>query len=161
MENLPTSSEVKNTTELLQLVTFGLDEEVYGVEVLKVREIIRPPQITKMPNVPNYIDGIINLRGKVIPIVSMRDKFGLVRNEKTSSTRIMVMDIEEELIGFVVDSVSEVIRISGKDVQPSPSIGTGTGHEFITGIYNHYEKLVVLLDLDKMFTAEEKQIILQ
>ena len=113
--------------ELIQLVSFNLDNEEYGVEVLKVREIIRMTSITHMPNTPGYVDGIINLRGKVIPIISMRRKFCLMEAEKNSRTRIMVMDVGGELMGFVVDSVSEVLRVSNSEIQPPPSVVSGGG----------------------------------
>lgn len=150
-------TEVGN--ELIQLVSFKLDQEEYGVEVLKVREIIRMNTITHMPNTPNYVDGIINLRGKVIPIVSMRKKFGLLEAENNSHTRIMIMDIAGQLMGFIVDSVSEVIRISGTEIQPSPSVaGGGIDQECISGVINQSERLLVLLDLDQMFSQEGKEL---
>lgn len=145
--------------ELIQLVSFNLDQEEYGVEVLKVREIIRMNNITHMPNTPHYVEGIINLRGKVIPIVSMRKKFGLMEAENNSHTRIMIMDIGGELMGFIVDSVSEVIRISGTEIQPSPSVaGGGIDQDCIAGVINLSERLLVLLDLDRMFSQEEKEL---
>jgi purine-binding chemotaxis protein CheW len=145
--------------ELIQLVSFNLDQEEYGIEVLKVREIIRMTTITHMPNTPHYVEGIINLRGKVIPIVSMRKKFGLSDAENSSHTRIMIMDISGELMGFIVDSVSEVIRISGSEIQPSPAVvASGIDQDCIAGVINQAERLLVLLDLDKMFSQEEKQL---
>ncbi|MFA7061642.1 MAG: chemotaxis protein CheW [Pedobacter sp.] len=151
----------KNDTggELIQLVSFNLDKEEYGVEVLKVREIIRMNNITHMPNTPHYVEGIINLRGKVIPIISMRKKFGLMEAENSSHTRIMIMDIAGELMGFIVDAVSEVIRISGTEIQPSPSVaGGGIDQDCISGVINLSERLLVLLDLDRMFSQEEKKL---
>lgn len=146
--------------ELIQLVSFNLDQEEYGVEVLKVREIIRMNNITHMPNTPHYVEGIINLRGKVIPIVSMRKKFGLVEAGNNSHTRIIIMDICGELMGFIVDSVSEVIRISGSEIQPSPSVaGGGVDQKCIAGVINHSERLLVLLDLDRMFSSDELESI--
>ena len=144
--------------ELIQLVSFNLDQEEYGVEVLKVREIIRMNTITHMPNTPHYVEGIINLRGKVIPIISMRKKFGLNLTDNNSHTRIMIMDIGGELMGFIVDAVSEVIRISGSEIQPSPSVAAGgLDQDCIAGVINMSERLLVLLDLDRMFTQDEKQ----
>ena len=144
--------------ELIQLVSFSLDQEEYGVEVLKVREIIRMNNITHMPNTPHYVEGIINLRGKVIPIISMRKKFGLNLTDNNSHTRIMIMDIGGELMGFIVDAVSEVIRISGSEIQPSPSVAAGgLDQDCIAGVINMSERLLVLLDLDRMFTNDEKQ----
>ncbi|RII31491.1 MAG: chemotaxis protein CheW [Geobacter sp.] len=150
--------DTEGSGELIQLVSFNLDQEEYGVEVLKVREIIRMNTITHMPNTPHYVEGIINLRGKVIPIISMRKRFGLMESDNDSHTRIMIMDIGGELMGFIVDSVSEVIRISGTEIQPSPSVaGGGIDQDCIAGVINMSERLLVLLDLDRMFSQEEKE----
>jgi len=145
--------------ELIQLVSFSLDQEEYGVDVLKVREIIRMPVVTRVPNTPHYVNGVINLRGKVIPIISMRKKFGLMETENNNQTRIMVMDIEGELMGFIVDSVSEVIRISGSEIQPSPAVvADGIDQECIAGVINQAERLLVLLDLEKLFSNDERNL---
>ena len=147
----------KKNDELIQLVSFILADEEYGVEVLKVREIIRMPTITKMPNVPPYVEGIINLRGKVIPIISMRRRFNLMENENSNHTRIIIMDIGGSLTGFVVDAVSEVIRIHSSEIQPPPSmvLSGGIAQEFITGVFNHTERLLVIIDIGRMFSDAE------
>jgi purine-binding chemotaxis protein CheW len=145
--------------ELIQLVSFNLDQEEYGVDVLKVREIIRMPVVTRVPNTPHFVEGVINLRGKVIPIISMRKKFGLMEAENDKQTRIMVMDVDGELMGFIVDSVSEVIRISGSEIQPSPAIvASGIDQDCIAGVINQAERLLVLLDLERMFSNDEKSL---
>jgi purine-binding chemotaxis protein CheW len=145
--------------ELIQLVSFMLADEEYGVEVLKVREIIRMPTITKMPNVPQHVEGIINLRGKVIPIISMRRRFNLIENENSTQTRIIIMDVCGTLTGFIVDAVSEVIRIHSSEIQPPPSMvmSGGIGHEFITGVFNHAERLLIIMDIDRMFSDDERE----
>jgi len=151
--------ESENHDNLIQLVSFNLDQEEYGVDVLKVREIIRMPIVTRVPNTPHYVDGVINLRGKVIPIICMRKKFGLMEAENDKQTRIMVMDVDGELMGFTVDAVSEVIRISGSEIQPSPAVvATGIDQECIAGVINQAERLLVLLDLEKMFTQDDKSL---
>lgn len=154
------ADDVSKNDELIQLVSFMLADEEYGVEVLKVREIIRMPTITKMPNVPHHVEGIINLRGKVIPIISMRRRFNLMENENNSQTRIIIMDVVGSLTGFIVDSVSEVIRIHGSEIQPPPSmvLSSGVGQEFITGVYNHAERLLIIMDIDRMFSDDEREI---
>ena len=145
--------------DLIQLVTFNLDQEEYGVDVLKVREIIRMPNVTRVPNTPYFVEGVINLRGKVIPIISMRKKFSLNEVEYDKQTRIMVMDVAGELMGFIVDAVSEVIRISGVEIQPSPAVvASGIEQECIAGVINQAERLLVLLDLEKMFSLDEKRM---
>jgi len=154
LAKIDTSS--RSDGELIQLVSFMLADEEYGVEVLKVREIIRMPTITKMPNTPSYVEGIINLRGKVIPIISMRRRFGLMESQYDSRTRIMVMDVAGGLNGFIVDGVSEVIRIQSGDIQPPPSMVSGTvGQDFITGVFNHQERLLIIMDVDRMFSDAE------
>lgn len=144
--------------ELIQLVSFMLADEEYGVEVLKVREIIRMPTITKMPNTPQHVEGIINLRGKVIPIISMRKRFGLMESENSGHTRIIIMDVVGTLTGFIVDAVSEVIRIHSSEIQPPPSMimSGGIGREFITGVFNHAERLLIIMDVDRMFSDDER-----
>ena len=142
--------------ERVQLVSFMLAGEEYGVEVVKVREIIRMVNITKMPNTPHYVEGIINLRGKVIPIVSMRNRFGLSETADSIQTRIMVMDVQGGLTGFIVDGVSEVIRIQSNDIQAPPAMVSGNiDQEFITGVFNHGERLLTIMDIDRMFEGEK------
>ncbi len=151
------NSNSKN--ELIQLVSFKLASEEYGVEVLKVREIIRLPAITKMPGMPPHVEGIINLRGKVIPIISLRRRFSLEDSDNSSShARIVIMDVAGSLAGFIVDAVSEVIRIPSSEILPPPAmVLAGTiGQEVITGVYNHAERLLVILDIDRMFSDAER-----
>lgn len=158
-ENALVKTDDTNHDELIQLVSFDLDQEEYGVDVLKVREIIRMPNVTRVPNTPHYVEGVINLRGKVVPIISMRKKFGLTEAETDKQTRIMVMDVEGELRGFIVDAVSEVIRISGSEIQPSPTVvAGGIDQECIGGVINRAERLLVLLDLEKMVSTDEKML---
>ncbi len=155
---VPVKSD-ESRSELIQLVSFNLDQEEYGVDVLKVREIIRMPIVTRVPNTPHFVEGVINLRGKVIPIISMRKKFGLMETEYDKQTRIMVMDVDGELMGFIVDSVSEVIRVSGSEIQPSPAVvASGIDQDCIAGVINQAERLLVLLDLEKMFSNDEKSL---
>ena len=150
--------DVQKHDELIQLVSFMLADEEYGVEVLKVREIIRMPTITKMPNVPQHVEGIINLRGKVIPVISMRRRFSLMECENGSQTRIIIMDVCGTMTGFIVDAVSEVIRIHSSEIQPPPSmvLSGGVSQEFITGVFNQAERLLIIMDIDRMFSDDEQ-----
>ncbi|GFO69768.1 chemotaxis protein CheW [Geomonas limicola] len=143
--------------ELIQLVSFNLGAEEYAVEVLKVREIIRMTAITHIPNTPPSIEGIINLRGKVIPIVSLRSRFNMMGSDSDQHTRIMVMDIDGKLMGFIVDGVSEVIRISSGEIQPPPAMAAGgMDQDFICGVIQRGEQLLLMLQLDRMFSGEEQ-----
>jgi purine-binding chemotaxis protein CheW len=143
--------------ELIQLVSFNLGPEEYAVEVLKVREIIRMTAITHIPNTPPSIEGIINLRGKVIPIVSLRSRFNMMESDNDQHTRIMVMDIAGKLMGFIVDGVSEVIRISSGEIQPPPSmVAGGVDQDFICGVIQHADHLLLMLQMDRMFSNDEQ-----
>jgi len=151
------TGEAAQNHELIQLVSFCLDNEEYAVEVLKVREIIRMPEITRMPNTPNYAEGIINLRGKVIPVISMRKKFGLCDSEYSRSTRIVVTDISTGLTGFIVDSVSEVIRIYRSEIQPPPSAVAAdkVSQEYICGVINRSDRMLIFLDMENVVPMED------
>lgn len=152
---LKRESQLKD--ELLQLVSFTIDREEFGVDVTRVREIIRLPNITQMPTAPGYVEGIINLRGSVIPVISMRERFGLSGIDSDSKTRIIVMSVGDETMGFKVDAVSEVIRISGSEVQPPPSmVATDSDRQCICGVINRAERLLIMLDPEKILTGAEK-----
>jgi purine-binding chemotaxis protein CheW len=147
--------------ELIQLVSFNLDQEEYGVYVLKVREIIRMSNVTRVPNTPYYVEGVINLRGKVIPIISLRKKFALPDMENDKQTRIIVMDVDGELMGFIVDAVSEVIRISSGEIQPPPAVvNGGMEQEYLSGVINRADRLLVLLELERVFSKAERDSLL-
>lgn len=162
MNNAPAiiQESARSSADIIQLVSFELEGEEYGVDVLKVREIIRMPTITKMPNTPDYVDGIINLRGSVMPIVSLRRRFGLFESERDHNSRILVMEVGDGTTGFVVDAVAEVIRISSAEIQPPPTISQGNAaQDCITGVINHADRLLIVLDLNKLFCDEEKQLL--
>lgn len=142
-------------TKILQLVTFTLGGEEYAVDILKVQEINRMKEITRVPNAPYYVEGVINLRGKVIPVLSLRKKFGLPEEEDTSKQRIMIMDIQGVTIGLIVDSVSEVLRISTDIVEPPPPMTYSVSSEFIWGIAKLEDRLIILLDMDRLIGKEE------
>lgn len=156
---MATAALAKSETqhELIQLVSFNLGREEYAVEVLKVREIIRMTSITHVPNTPSSVEGIINLRGKVIPIISLRNRFNMPGSESDHHTRIIVMDIGGKLMGFIVDGVSEVIRISSAEIQPPPGmVSGGVDQEFICGVIQHADQLLLMLQLDRMFSSAEQ-----
>ncbi len=156
-------------SDILQLVTFTLGSEEYGVEILKVQEINRMTEITGVPNAPAYLDGVINLRGKVIPVVSLRAKFGLPRKENDEQSRIIILDIMGVTMGLIVDAVSEVLRISAQTVEPTPQMAANVSTEFIRGIAKLEKRLnemsgtksspIILLELDRLLGAENRAAI--
>ncbi len=143
--------EKKGSDELLQLVTFRLGDEEFGVNILNVEEINRMVEITRVPNAPHYVEGVINLRGRVIPVINLRKRFGLADTEIGRDTRIMVMDIKGRTIGMIVDAVSEVLRISSDTVVPAPAITGGINSKYIKGIGKLDDRLIILLDLERLF----------
>ena len=152
-----TNSNIGPKEERIQLVSFKLGNEEHGIDVLKVREIIRSTSITRVPNIPRYVEGVINLRGKVIPVISLRNKFNLPDAESDNRTRVIVMDMASELMGFIVDSCADVVRINVSQIQPPPPIVTGgIDQECISGVIDHGDRLLVLLDLEKMFSPEDR-----
>lgn len=143
--------------ELTQLVTFSVGGEEFGVNILQVQEIIRTMEITNVPRAPEFVEGVINLRGKVIPIVDIRRRFGLESKEYDKYTRIIVIEIDMIIVGFVVDSVSEVLRIPASSVQPPPPVVAGLDSDYIHGVGKLDDRLLILLDLDSLLDNEEKE----
>ncbi|WP_243438573.1 chemotaxis protein CheW [Fundidesulfovibrio soli] len=149
----------RNDGTLLQLVTFNISQEEFGVDILKVQEIIRIMEITKVPRAPEFVEGVINLRGKVIPIIDLRKRFGMASRGHDSQTRIIVIEINQMIVGFVVDSVSEVLRIPASTVEPPPSIMSGIESEYISGVGKLEDRLLILIDLDKLLSSEEQGVL--
>jgi len=141
--------------ELLQLVSFNIGDEEFGVDILKVQEINRMVDVTRVPNTPEYVDGVINLRGKVIPIIDLRRRFGMERKEKDKNSRIIVVELKGKVIGFVVDAVSEVLRIKKSVSEPPPPIIAGIESDYITAIAKLENRLLILLYLERVLTTEE------
>jgi len=154
-QDIKNSSQLGKSEELLQLVSFNIGDEEFGVDILKVHEINRMVDVTRVPNMPEYIDGVINLRGKVIPIIDLRRRFGMERKEKDKNTRIVVVELSGKVLGFVVDAVSEVLRIPKSVTEPPPPIIAGIEAEYITAIGKLENRLLILLDLDKVLTQSE------
>jgi len=141
--------------ELLQLVSFNIGSEEFGVDILKVQEINRMVEITKVPQAPHYVEGVINLRGKVIPIIDLRKRFNLEVKEYDKNTRIVVVDIGGNIMGMVVDSVSEVLRLPSDTIEPPPEIAAGVNSEYIKGVAKLEDRLLIFLDLSKVIDVDE------
>jgi purine-binding chemotaxis protein CheW len=140
---------------LQQIVSFRLADEEYGVDIMRAQEIIMMGQITRLPEVPDYVCGLINLRGHVIPIVDLRKRFHLPVKENDDSTRIVVVNLQKRTLGMVVDAVTEVLRISVEEIEPPPSSVSGIDHDYIRGIVKRKDKLVILLDIEAILSTDE------
>jgi purine-binding chemotaxis protein CheW len=143
--------------EILQLVTFHVGDEEFGVEILEVREINRMMEITRVPHAPDFVEGVINLRGQVIPVVDLRKRFGLGSIERDKNARIVVVELGDKVVGFLVDSVSEVLRVPRRVVEPPPPIVGGIDSEYIEAVVKLDDRLLILLDLQKLLTKHEAQ----
>jgi purine-binding chemotaxis protein CheW len=151
------SIDFKNdSNELLQLVSFKIGNEEFGINILIVQEIIKTVQITKIPNAPVFVEGIINLRGKVIPVIDLRVKLNLEKKVQDKDTRIIVLEINSRTIGFIVDEVNEVLRIPKSITEPPPDMVTGLNSEFITAVGKLDDRLITLIDLEKVLSMDEK-----
>jgi purine-binding chemotaxis protein CheW len=145
----------------MQIVGFRLADEEYGVEIVRAQEIIMPGQITWMPEVPDFICGLINLRGHVIPIVDLRKRLGLEARPNDEQTRIIVVNVEKRIIGMVVDAVTEVLRISGDQVEAPPSSIAGIDHEYIRGLVKLPDKLLILLNIENILSRDDQRLLSQ
>lgn len=155
LEMTSTGSQTDSRTNLGgKYLTFLLDDEEYGVEILKVREIINLMDITSVPQTPEFVEGVINLRGKVIPVIDLRTKFGLQRAEYNDQTCIIVVDVGM-MMGIIVDTVREVHDIPSNDIEPPPHLGGSVDTSFILGMGKVKDEVKILLDIDKVLTSEE------
>ncbi|BCL70683.1 Chemotaxis protein CheW [Vibrio nigripulchritudo MADA3029] len=141
--------------EVLQWVTFQLEDETYGINVMQVREVLRYTEIAPVPGAPDYVLGIINLRGNVVTVIDTRSRFGLMQGEITDNTRIIVIESERQVIGILVDSVAEVVYLRSSEIDTTPSVGTDESAKFIQGVSNRDGKLLILVDLNKLLSDEE------
>jgi purine-binding chemotaxis protein CheW len=143
-----------------QLVVFDVGEEVYGVDIGMVQEIIRMQAITKVPGAPSFVEGIINLRGKIIPVIDLRRRFRLPAGEAKKSSRIVVVEVDGPVIGMVVDAVSEVLRIPADCIEPPSMIVTGADSDYIRGIAKLEDRLIILLQLERILSDEQEEALM-
>lgn len=142
--------------DVKQLISFMVGNEEYAMEIVRVKEVIRTPTITRLPKAPSFVKGIINLRGDVIPIVDLRDKFGLEATEYTAATRVIVVDVDGKLVGMIVDAASQVIRIPTDQIEPPPPVAGGLPSDLIEGVGKIGDRLIVLLNIDMILSASER-----
>lgn len=138
-----------------QCVTFRLDEEVYGINVMLVQEVLRVTDIAPVPGAPGYVVGIINLRGNVVTVIDTRMRFGLPSREMDDSTRIVIIEAEKQTVGIVVDSVAEVVDIYSNEIESAPNVGNDETARYIEGVVSRGEELLILVDLNKLLSDDE------
>jgi len=141
--------------EVKQLISFTVGAEEYGLELLRVKEVIRMRQITWLPKAPSCVKGIINLRGEVIPIIDLRDRFGLAAQEQTAMTRVVVVEVEGRPVGMVVDAASQVVRVPADEFDPPPQVLGEASRDFITAVGKTGDRLILMIDVDRILSTEE------
>ena len=149
------SDNAVGNAEHRQCVTFRLDDETYGINVMLVQEVLRVTDIAPVPGAPGYVVGIINLRGNVVTVIDTRMRFGLSPTEMNDSTRIVIIESEKQTVGIIVDSVSEVVDIYNNEIETAPNVGNDETARYIEGVVSRGEELLILIDLNKLLTEDE------
>jgi purine-binding chemotaxis protein CheW len=150
-------------TETTQYLTFKLDDEVFALDITKVREVLDFTTVTKVPRTPEFMRGVINLRGSVVPVVDLRLKFGMTKTEKTVNTCVIIVEVavdnETTVLGALADSVQEVMDLEPDHIEPAPKIGTRLNTEFIKGMGKRDSNFIIILDVDKIFSTDELALV--
>jgi purine-binding chemotaxis protein CheW len=147
--------ELQRVSDHLQCVTFTLEEETYGMNVMQVQEVLREVEVAPVPGAPDYVLGIINLRGNVVSVIDARTRFGLPPRQSNELTRIIVIEAQHQIMGILVDSVAEVVDIQSNEIEVAPNVGNDETSRYIDGIVSRDDKLLILVDLNKLLTEAE------
>jgi purine-binding chemotaxis protein CheW len=154
---------IAETMETTQYLTFKLGEEIFALDIAKVREVLDFTAITKVPRTPEFMRGVINLRGSVVPVVDLRLKFGMSKTQRTVNTCIIITEVTAEgettILGALADSVQEVVDLGPDHIEPAPKIGTRLNTEFIKGMGKQNDKFIILLDIDRIFSLDELTLV--
>lgn len=153
MSNTAVESSVSE--EIIQLVTFKLKDETYGINVMQVQEVLRVSEIAPVPGAPQYVLGIINLRGNVVTVIDTRSRFGLPSGELDDASRIVIIESEQQVVGILVDSVAEVVELAHSEIDSAPNIGNEESSRYIQGVASSDDNLLIVVDLNKLLTEEE------
>ncbi len=155
MANVVQAKNAGSEDPILQYVTFRLADETYGINVMQVQEVLRYTEIAPVPGAPSYVLGIINLRGNVVTVIDTRQRFGLSYADTTDSTRIVIIEVEKQVVGILVDSVSEVVYLRQSEIETTPNVGNEESAKFIQGVCNKNDQLLILVELNKLMSDEE------
>lgn len=151
--------DIKSTSHgedpAIQWVTFRLEDETYGVNVMQVQEILRHTEIAPVPGAPEYVLGIINLRGSVVTVIDTRSRFGLPTSEVTENSRIVIIEVDKQVLGILVDAVSEVVYLNQSEIESAPNVGTDESAKFIQGVCHKDDRLLILVELGKLLNEDE------
>jgi purine-binding chemotaxis protein CheW len=145
----------QNGNKNLQVVGFKIGKEFFGVDIASVQEIVRVPEITQIPETPPFVEGVINLRGRIIPVIDLRKRLRLGNTERSRASRVLITEEDKRTVGLIVDSASEVLRLPSDSIEPPPEMITGVGVEYITGVGRLDDQIIILLDLTKILDVNE------
>ena len=156
MSSTMNGHSLKTEDEIIQWVTFKLDEEIYGINVMQVQEVLRLTEIAPVPGAPDYVMGIVNLRGNVVTVIDTRKRFGLFQKEPDDATRIVIVEVDKQVIGMLVDSVAEVVNLSTSEIESTPNLGEDNeSSRYIQGVHSKGDDILILIDVDKMLSETE------
>lgn len=153
MTTPPTDASAKDP--VIQLVTFSLDQETYGINVMQVQEVLRVTEIAPVPGAPAYVLGIINLRGNVVTVIDTRARFNLPSEAVTGASRIVIIESDKQVVGILVDSVAEVVELHSSEIDQAPNVGNDEGSRYIQGLATRDNDLLIVVDLNKLLSDEE------
>ena len=153
--NSAVEEDTRSNEDIVQLVTFKLKGETYGINVMKVQEVLRVSEIAPVPGAPPYVLGIINLRGNVVTVIDTRGRFGLPSTELEESSRIVIIESEKQVVGILVDAVAEVVDLNVSEIDSAPNVGNEESSRYIQGVASRSEGLLILVDLEKLLTEAE------
>jgi len=148
-------ASANSNDSIVQWVTFRLAEELYGINVMQVQEVLRISEIAPVPGAPHYVLGIINLRGNVVTVIDTRIRLGLPTTEVTDSSRIVIIETAEHVVGILVDCVAEVVDVNSSEIESAPNVGSDESSNYIQGVVSQEKELLILVDLNKLLTDEE------
>lgn len=153
------STQAAKTSDdpILQWVTFRLENESYGINVMQVQEVLRYTEIAPVPGAPSYVLGIINLRGNVVTVIDTRERFGMSSSEVTDNSRIVIIETDMQVVGILVDSVAEVVYLRQSEIETAPNVGNDETSKFIQGVCHKNDELLILVELDRLFSMDEWQ----
>lgn len=149
------AAQTTNDDPLLQYVTFRLEDETYGINVMQVQEVLRVTEIAPVPGAPHYVLGIINLRGNVVTVIDTRERLGLGAKDMDESTRIVIIEVDKQVVGILVDAVAEVVNLHASEIESAPSVGNDESSKYIQGVASRDGELLILVDLNKLLNDEE------
>lgn len=154
---VPMSENESQAEDLRQFVSFIVAGEEFGVNILTVQEIIRPVDITRVPHAPEFVEGVINLRGRILPVIDLRTRFGFPERDRDDDMRIIVVEIGSQTVGFMTDAVQEVLRVDVTAIEPAPELAVGIDAGYLRGVAKLDERLLILLDLENLLSGDEEE----